>query len=158
MLTLPTDRTLAGLAALAEHYAGDPARWPVPPRFTAATRWYARIAATAGHEAWLLTWLPGQSTDLHDHGGATGAFHVVAGDLTEQTPPGSAGTGLVDAQYPAGATRRFGARHIHRIANPGPVPAISVHVYAPALTTMTRYRLDGPVLRAVRVERAGADW
>ncbi|HEY2669471.1 MAG TPA: cysteine dioxygenase family protein [Rugosimonospora sp.] len=158
MLTLPADRALTGPAALAEHYASDPTTWPVPPEFTAAERWYARIAATADHEAWLLTWLPGQSTDLHDHGGAAGAFHVVSGVLTEQTLSRTSPDGLAERPYPSGSTRRFGARHIHRIVNNRAVPAVSIHVYAPALSRMTRYRLDSGTLHTIQVERAGADW
>ena len=49
------------------------------------------VATTGGcvadehHEAWLLTWLPGQGTDWHDHGGSAGAFVVVQGALVEGT-------------------------------------------------------------------------
>ena len=71
--------------AVATRYASAPTLWPVAPRFTAAQRWYHRIGVEADHEVWLLTWLPGQGTDLHDHGGSSGAFHVVSGTLTEDT-------------------------------------------------------------------------
>ena len=37
-------------------------------------------------------------------------------------------------------------------------PAVSVHVYGPALTTMTRYRIGAAGLDVVTVERAGAQW
>jgi mannose-6-phosphate isomerase-like protein (cupin superfamily) len=149
--------TLTGLAVLARRYADDPATWPFAPRFSATTRWYARIGGDPTHEAWLLTWLPGQGTDLHDHGGSAGAFVVVSGVLREE---------VVDLRdmHPravvltAGAARSFGARHVHRITNAGTVPAVSVHVYAPALRAMTRYRLeDGALSRSV-VEKAGVDW
>ena len=35
---------------------------------------------------------------------------------------------------------------------------MSVHVYAPALRTMTRYAFEGAKLREVALERAGEDW
>ena len=71
--------------AIARRFAAAPEQWPVAPRFTAAERWYHRLAAEPDHEVWLLTWLPGQGTDLHDHGGSAGAFQVYAGTLTEDT-------------------------------------------------------------------------
>jgi hypothetical protein len=143
---------------LAEWHAATPDDWPVRPEFSPDRRWYTRIAATDTHEAWLLTWLPGQATDLHDHGGSAGAFTILTGSLTEQVPGRGTEATLISRSYGVGATRVFGRRHVHRIVNIGPVPAISLHVYAPALTLMTRYRLDGGELRVATVERAGADW
>ena len=45
---------------------------------------------TDDYEAWLLTWLPGQSTGLHDHGGSAGAFTVLSGVVEESTLPPAA--------------------------------------------------------------------
>lgn len=143
------------LLAIARRHAADRLRWPVSPRFDPTDRWYARIAAAADHEVWLLTWLPGQETDLHDHGGSAGAFVVVAGALTEQTVSGGR---LVDAGLPAGTYRRFGASHVHRVRNTGSEPAISVHAYGPALRTMTRYELVQGRLRVAEVATAGRSW
>jgi hypothetical protein len=153
-ILLPT-RDLGGLA---EWYAADPARWPVHPEFDPVDRWYTRLAMTDDHEAWLLTWLPGQCTALHDHGGSAGAFTVVEGYLTEDTPTRGAEVTLATRGYGTGATRPFGPRHVHRMANSGTVPAVSVHVYSPALTHMTRYALADGALRPRTVERAGRDW
>jgi hypothetical protein len=157
MFPLPSGRAPRALAAAARRLAAHPAAWPVAPEFDPARRWYARLAAGDDHEAWLLTWLPGQATDLHDHGGSAGAFHVVSGVLTEQTVRRWPG-GLASRAYPAGRTRAFGPRHVHRVSNEGLVPAISLHVYAPVLTSMTRYRVEDGALRVATVERAGADW
>jgi mannose-6-phosphate isomerase-like protein (cupin superfamily) len=149
--------TVTGLAALARRYAADPTTWPFAPRFSATERWYARIGGDPTHEAWLLTWLPGQGTDLHDHGGSAGAFVVISGALHEEVvdPERARPRAVVLA---AGAARSFGARHVHRITNTGIEPAVSLHVYAPALRVMTRYRLDGGALSPVVVEKAGVDW
>ncbi|OLB77473.1 MAG: cysteine dioxygenase [Actinobacteria bacterium 13_2_20CM_2_71_6] len=155
MSTLLRPRDLGGLA---EWYASDPARWPVRPEFDPAGRWYARLAAPSDHEVWLLTWLPGQSTDLHDHGGVAGAFTVLDGQLTEQTPTSGPDVRLAARAYGAGATRRFGAQHVHRIVNSGNLPAVSVHVYSPVLTRMTRYTIEHGELRIRAVEQAGRDW
>lgn len=148
------------LAAIARRYAEDPESWPFAPRFNAVERWYARIGGDSDHEAWLLTWLPGQATDLHDHGGSAGAFVVVSGALSEDIVVPSDPFPVVPRRVtlPAGAARSFGPRHVHRITNPGSVPAVSLHVYAPALREMTRYHLDEGTLRTAVVEKAGVDW
>jgi len=146
--------------AVATRYAAEPEQWPVAPRFNPMDRWYHRLAAEPGHEVWLLTWLPGQGTDLHDHGGSAGAFHVFSGSLTEDTvtltPGGS--PRITARELGEGAGRRFGARHIHRITNRSSRPAISIHAYGPALTTMTRYRIGETGLDVVTVEKAGVQW
>ncbi|WP_239087981.1 cysteine dioxygenase [Planosporangium mesophilum] len=151
---------MTGLAALARRYAEDPSNWPFAPRFNPVSRWYARIGGDRTHEAWLLTWLPGQSTDLHDHGGSAGAFVVVSGVLTEQvaTVAGAGPVTPVETTLAAGAVRAFGPRHVHRIVNAVTAPAVSLHVYAPSLTQMTRYRIDDGVLSVEVVEKAGVDW
>ncbi|MFE9656912.1 cysteine dioxygenase [Micromonospora sp. NPDC006431] len=133
----------------------DPTRWPVPLRFDPAERWYARLAAEATYEVWALSWLPGQGTDLHDHGGSEGAFLVVAGTLTEETVSGGR---LRPHRLAAGAGRRFGARHVHLVTNRGDRPAVSVHVYRPALQRMTRYRLVAGQLLVAEVAEAGVAW
>ena len=139
--------------------AADPASWGVAPRFDAASRWYSRLFAAEDHEAWLLTWLPGQSTDLHDHGGSAGTFVVVAGVLTEETVhAGTNGAVLRSASFTAGDARPFGAQHVHRIVNTSTEPAISLHVYGPALVQMTRYRLQDGALRVLEIDRAGVAW
>ena len=37
-------------------------------------------------------------------------------------------------------------------------PGLSVHVYGPALKTMTRYQFDGDRLRIASIDRAGVQW
>jgi predicted metal-dependent enzyme (double-stranded beta helix superfamily) len=147
--------------AIAAQYAADPDSWPVAPRFHVADRWYHRLAVADDHEVWLLTWLPGQGTDLHDHGGSDGAFQVFSGTITEDTVAGAADDGpirLTGRELGEGAGRRFGARHIHRITNRSTRPAISVHVYGPALTSMTRYNVGADGLNVATVEKAGVQW
>src|SRR5256886_4410330 len=138
---------MSRLRTLAQFYASGPLR----PRFDRHERWYTRLVAADDHEAWLLTWLPGQGTDLHDHGGSAGAFTVRSGRLTEEIPRGGV---LLPRAYGPGATRHFGSHHVHRMANAGTVPAVSVHVYSPALTRMTRYSVAGGTLPALAVEPA----
>nr|WP_308121202.1 cysteine dioxygenase family protein [Actinoplanes bogorensis] len=142
--------------AIATRYAATPEQWPLAPRFNPVERWYHRLHVADDHEVWLLTWLPGQGTEWHDHGGSAGAFHVFGGTLTEDTVDAS---GRATArELGEGAGRRFGEHHVHRMTNRSNVPAVSVHVYGPALTTMTKYRLGAAGLEVLTVERAGAQW
>ncbi|MEU7866285.1 cysteine dioxygenase family protein [Dactylosporangium sp. NPDC049140] len=143
------------LLSIAQTYAAEPDEWPFAPRFDPAQRWYGRLAVAGDHEVWLLTWLPGQGTDLHDHGGSAGAFTVVSGELVEQTVSGGE---LSAAAYGPGDGHRFGAHFVHRMVNAGDQPAVTVHVYGPALTAMTRYHLHDGRLSVESVTKAGADW
>ncbi|MFI7607707.1 cysteine dioxygenase [Micromonospora sp. NPDC049366] len=149
------DRPEPDLLAVATRWAAEPADWPVPLRFDPAERWYARLATAADHEVWALSWLPGQGTDLHDHGGSAGAFLVVSGTLTEETVSGGR---LRPHRLTAGAGRRFGTRHVHQVTNHDAEPAVSVHVYRPALRRMTRYTIIEGRLRVADVAEAGLAW
>lgn len=75
--------------------------------------------------------------------------------MTRSGRPGSA---RAPAELGPSALRSFGRHHVHRVANIGVDPAISLHVYAPALTEMTHYAPRGDVLDVVEQRRAGADW
>jgi predicted metal-dependent enzyme (double-stranded beta helix superfamily) len=157
MSAQPTTR--ADHLAVARRLAGCPQDWVTQPRFDAAQRWYYRLVEEPTFEAWLLTWLPGQGTDLHDHGGSAGAFVVVSGRLTEASVTGPLHQQrLISSELPAGAGRRFGAHHVHQITNNGPTPAVSLHVYGPALATMTRYRLTDGRLEQAALDLAGVAW
>jgi predicted metal-dependent enzyme (double-stranded beta helix superfamily) len=97
-------------------------------------------------ELWLLTWLPGQQTQPHDHGGAAGAFTVLAGELSEQYRyPGGP---ILDLKHTLGNAIGFGAGRAHQIGNaPTAIePAASVHAYSPPLTPTREYAslLDVP--------------
>jgi predicted metal-dependent enzyme (double-stranded beta helix superfamily) len=163
---------------LAARLAADQQLWRPQVRF-AHPRHYIRLLAHPDWEAWLLTWLPGQSTGLHDHGGSAGAFAVLDGVLDETVLASEGGRlgrrsrayaqGQVRASseggrlgrrsraYARGQVRAFGCHHVHDV-EPASGPAISLHVYAPALTGMTRYALEDGVLVELATEQAGADW
>ncbi len=146
---------IADPLTVARHYAASPDDWPLAPRFDPAKRWYHRLSGPDDElEVWLLSWLPGQGTGWHDHGGSAGAFVVVSGTLLEQT----VSDGLVQVAHIPGAGREFGPHHIHRLVNFSRRPAVSVHAYAPSLSTMTRYRLELGQLHIEGVDRAGAQW
>lgn len=145
------------LSRIATQLVGEPSLWWPRVRYKASDRFYTRVCAGDSFEAWLLTWLPGQSTGLHDHGGSSGAFVVVKGALTETTvSPNGADEVVRILTHPR--VRTFGEAHVHDVANRGRIPAISLHVYAPALTTMRRYERVSDQLHQVSEETAGVAW
>jgi mannose-6-phosphate isomerase-like protein (cupin superfamily) len=114
--------------------ADDPHLWQHLVRYDRGSRYWARIATLPGADLWLLTWLPDQKTDLHDHGDAAASFTVVHGTLTEtRVHPGGL---LVDSVMRAGDVHEVPAGAVHDVGNRGLEPAISIHAYSPALTTM----------------------
>jgi len=131
------------LAEVVRRLAASPAEWLTRVRLNPAGRWYERIHLDDSHEVWVISWLPGQETGFHDHGGSAGAFAVVWGTLIERRVVGGVTTGQVLAK-PVGAsgTRSFGARYIHDVRNAATsAVAVSVHAYSPPLPQMTRYQL-----------------
>lgn len=146
-------------ASLAMALAAHPERWRPLVDYRPDTRWYRLLERTARHEVWLLTWLPGQGTALHDHGPASGAFAVAAGVLTERVVARKSGAPVeVTRTLGVGRSRVFGPHYIHQVSNTGTVPAVSVHVYTPGLTVMNTYRLDPQELFHLGVEQAGVNW
>lgn len=158
--------TPASLAATARRLSRDRSLWQPLVDFDPLTRYYARLTSEPAHEAWLLTWLPGQGTPWHDHGGSTGSFVILQGVLTEEVAGYRAAVDLDGVRRSAGPAvtlspgdqRTFGRRHLHRVTNLGPDPAVSLHVYAPKLTVMTSYAESDGVLEVVESARAGVDW
>jgi predicted metal-dependent enzyme (double-stranded beta helix superfamily) len=149
------------LAAEVRRLTAAPAEWVARVRLDPEGRWYEQIRVDDSCELWLISWLPGQSTGFHDHGGANGAFGVVWGELDEHMvargPAGSAGSvGSAVRAVSAGQVRSFGAHHVHDVRNSSAVAvAVSVHAYSPPLSAMTRYDLTPSGLVPIRTE--GAD-
>lgn len=117
-------------------------------------RTWTRLPSPAGLEFWLIAWPAGAGTDWHDHGPAAGAFTVLSGSLVEHTFNG--GLQLVD--HRVGDGRAFPAGYAHNVRNESGRPALSLHAYAPRLTTMTRFRFLGDRLEVLGVEKAGEEW
>lgn len=106
-------------------------------------------------QAWVIGWPPGGTIDLHDHGGATAVVTVVAGALVETTA-------ALDRGRPTLRSRKVRWRDapivvpaglVHDVANWGPEPALSVHVYSPRLQSMTYWALRRRGLVALRTEQ-----
>lgn len=120
-------------------------------RYDATTRWYARLQTGPGYEVWLLSWLPGQSSGLHDHGGSSGVLTVLRGALRERAlgSHGETVRGLA-----GGGQRAFAPGYVHEVVNDSLEPAVSLHVYFPGLTEMTPHACTSPRGRRPRSRRA----
>jgi predicted metal-dependent enzyme (double-stranded beta helix superfamily) len=143
------------LADVGRRLAGNPAGWAGRVRLNPEGRWYERIHLDDSHEVWVISWLPGQATGFHDHGGSAGAFAVVWGTLMERRVVGATTTGQVLAKpVGAGGARAFGPRYIHDVRNAAAsAVAVSVHAYSPPLLAMTRYDLTPDGLVTVGTEK-----
>ncbi|MET7981151.1 MULTISPECIES: cysteine dioxygenase family protein [unclassified Streptomyces] len=121
--------TVAEFAGLARSIAADRSQWEHLVRYDAASRWYHRLRTGPGYEVWLLSWVPGQGSGPHDHGGSSGVLTVLDGALTEHTERGTRALG-------SGAQRVFAPGYVHEVVNDSLEPAVSLHVYYPGLTEM----------------------
>jgi predicted metal-dependent enzyme (double-stranded beta helix superfamily) len=136
--------TPAQLAARVRQLTATPAEWVTRVRLDPEGRWYEQIHVDDSYELWLISWLPGQGTGFHDHGGSSGAFAVMWGHLDECTLPYEpAVPGISESvvkRVSSGVVRSFGPRYVHDVRNTSKSSvAVSVHAYSPPLSEMTRY-------------------
>jgi hypothetical protein len=127
-------------------------------------RWFTRIHGDGELDVWLISWVPGHATELHDHGGSLGALTVLSGSLNEFRWDGQRLRrrrldGGDQAGFPLGwvhdvvwAPRTAPAPQAHP-ARQAVQPTLSVHAYSPPLTAMSYYEVtDGSRLRRQRTE------
>ena len=111
-------------------------------------RWFTRIHGDDELDIWLISWVPGHATELHDHGGSLGALTVLSGSLNEFRWDGQncGAAGSMPAIRPgsrwAGCTTWCGrpGRTVGRASRTG-APTLSVHAYSPPLTAMSYYEV-----------------
>ena len=113
-------------------------------KFDEQTRWHQRIYRDQRVDVWLISWLPDQGTQLHDHGGSSGSFTVISGQLSEAVyvRSGRLAGQLREREHKAGRSVGFDGRYVHDVRNLSDAPAVSVHAYSPALTSMTYYDVE----------------
>ncbi|MHA7648440.1 cysteine dioxygenase [Mycobacterium sp. ML4] len=123
-------------------------------------RWFTRIHGDEELDIWLISWVPGHATELHDHGGSLGALTVLSGSLNEFRWDGRR---LRRRRLEAGDQAGFPLGWVHDVvwaprsaatAAPAPVqPTLSVHAYSPPLTAMSYYDVtERNTLRRQRTE------
>src|SRR4051812_42849469 len=82
--------------------------------FNADVRWHQRIYRDQRLDVWLISWLPSQGTQLHDHGGSSGAFTVISGELAEAVHYDGE---LREHTHGIGTSVAFGAQYVHDVRN-----------------------------------------
>jgi Cysteine dioxygenase type I len=121
-----------------------------------------RVARTDDFEVLVMTWLPGQSTGVHDHAGAASVFKILQGTAREMIfeqkpdtlvrPRASRQLHLGDIGCDAGSV-------IHEVNNDADaeLPLVSLHIYAPPLPEMRRFARHGERHESVAAFRSGCD-
>jgi hypothetical protein len=121
-------------------------------------RWFVRLHGDDEVDIWLISWVPGHRTELHDHGGSLGALTLLSGSLDEFRWDGQR---LRRRRLEAGDQAAFPLGWVHDVvwapsaaALPPPAtPTLSVHAYSPPLTVMSYYEVTGAeTLRRKRTE------
>lgn len=108
-----------------------------------------RLCANTDYDLWLLAWLPGLGTELHDHGDSAAAFVVVRGALAEVRVDGNSRPRRYVRNI--GSATSLAAGVIHDVIGAGVGPAASIHAYSPPLRAMNYYAYDdGGRLNLVR--------
>jgi mannose-6-phosphate isomerase-like protein (cupin superfamily) len=137
----PARMSRAELATIVRAVAADESLWL--PRLVLPTDGERRWTQLVGYrsvDVWLLSWLPGHSTDLHDHGLSAAAFTVVRGRLNELRQ-GADGR-LHSFRRTPGTVTTVPAGIVHDVHGAGRSPAVSIHAYSPPLREMNYYDLD----------------
>jgi hypothetical protein len=90
-----------------------------------------RVYVTPDFEVWLLSWLPGQVTSIHDHGGALSITTVLAGVVLEErfVPAGPKVRPAWTMVRVTGDTDVIDGSAIHRVSPLG--TAVTLHLCAP---------------------------
>jgi len=144
------------LRAVVERHAAAVRAGSHATEFHADERWHVRIHQDDDVDVWLISWTTEQGTELHDHGGSSGAFTVVDGTLNEYVwagPRQGAPGRLVNHTRHEGETVTFGPRYVHDVRNHLEPPAVSVHAYSPPIRVMHYYDAYGASLL-----RTGTNW
>lgn len=128
------------LIRLVRRFAETPQLWRPLVQHLPTERWYRRLHRTGCFEVWLLGWDVAQDTQIHDHGGSSGALFVTEGTLVEYHSDRRRQGPMQHARHRRGGGRAFGPSYVHNLINEGPGVATSLHAYSPPLTTMSYYR------------------
>lgn len=146
-LLLETDRAAADVLDGLHDHLLPPGGLPTD------ARWFTRLRGDDDLDVWLISWVPGRHTELHDHGGSLGALTVLSGALDEYRWDGDR---LRRRRLDAGDQAAFPLGWVHDVVwarSQVPTPTLSVHAYSPPLAAMSYYEVtERATLRRGRVE------
>ncbi len=129
------------LRALVSDLARRPGLWREHVVHDPGQRRFTRLRIDDEIEVWLICWMSGQDTGLHDHGDSRGAVAVVRGAVHEER---YVNRKLAhEVEFAAGDTLTFSPAVIHRVRHSGKEPAVTLHAYSPPLSGSSAYAI-GP--------------
>lgn len=129
------------LRAIVVDLARRPELWQEHIAHVRHHRQFTRLRIDDELEVWLICWMAGQDTGLHDHGDSRGAVAVVNGAVHEERYLLRA---LAHAhEFAAGETFTFSPAVVHRVRHSGEAPAVTLHAYSPPLSGSNAYAIDG---------------
>jgi hypothetical protein len=129
------------LLRLVRTIADDPVTWePIFELPDGSDRWWTRLYTGRRFDLWLLSWLPGGGTDLHDHGPSAAAFAVVRGALSEIRVDGRGRSRTYLRR--SGSATALVPGVIHDVNGAGDGLSVSIHAYSPPLRGMSYYARD----------------
>ena len=96
---------------------------------------------------WVITWLPGNDTGMHDHDGCSSAVVVAEGTIREERPRWDGEDQIIDPTR--GESFNIKPHELHRMHNVSTEPATTIHCYSPPLAQTGRYSRceDGSIRR-----------
>ena len=157
VLPVGHDLDRAALRDLVTRIGRKPEEWQHLVRHDSERRHCVQLHRDPHLDIWLLCWSHEQETGLHDHDLSSGAVYVCRGELVEDRLEQRDGhLERVSVSRAEGEAFDFDSSHVHCIRHPEEsAPAVSIHVYSPALWRMGYYDVgaDG-LLRRLSVSYA----
>jgi predicted metal-dependent enzyme (double-stranded beta helix superfamily) len=130
----------AELSALAQRIAIDPSAWRPLVRHDPDERGHQQLYIDEHVGVWVISWMPGQDTGLHDHERSNGGIAVADGTILEERPRWGMEPRRVEAK--AGDAFCLNDTELHRMANVSEEPAVTIHAYSPPIERMGLYAVD----------------
>jgi Cysteine dioxygenase type I len=142
-IPLNDDLDRPALTALATELGRERSLWESLVRHDPGQRVFVELYRDVHLDVWLICWQSQQDTGVHDHDLSSGAVYVADGELVEdRLVAGGGGIREESVPRPAGTVFDFDAARVHCMRHPGGAPAVSIHLYSPALWRMGYYSFD----------------
>jgi hypothetical protein len=142
---IPKDEDLSreALAELATELGRERRLWEHLIRHDPGQRVFVELYRDVHLDVWLICWNEHQDTGFHDHDLSSGAVYVADGELAEdRLVAGQGGIKELSRARQADSVFDFDAGRVHCMRHAGGPPAVSVHLYSPALWRMGYYSFD----------------
>jgi predicted metal-dependent enzyme (double-stranded beta helix superfamily) len=133
VIAAPPDRrvTIAELRSIVADLAPAPQHWRQHVRHDPNQRVFHELAHGEFLSVWVISWMEGHDTGLHDHGTSSGAVAVVSGRVREERMDG--GGDFASRLCAPGQLLNFDLGVIHRV---------TLHASSPPLGEVGAYQLD----------------